>query len=212
MKPSLLAPSIRTPSDCLPQFRRHGAKAEGCHGALRKAALLLTGLISVAASVAQAETVRFSCWDETFAYTLVGIIVSKDEVHVRITSQDETIFEPLLPIQNAEWGQAILDVWFEPEGCVVDMSKHSFSCRSTPISSSFQYSPVSSQQREILTPEFGMVRIELLSIEHPGAQAEQSTQHILVVGTQHRSHAETLLIDFPSHQNCDGWPDPFALN
>lgn len=90
--------------------------------------------LSSTAAADEASDALISCWDQSFAYSLIGVRRDGGTVHVHVASQDERISEPLLPAANLGWGRAQLDMFFPATSCLVDEDLQVFRCAGAPAS------------------------------------------------------------------------------
>lgn len=100
-------------------------------------AFILAGAAGIACSLMAAQgaaeapepgELLVDCWDGTFAYTMAGLRRAGAGHELRVTSQDETLFAPLFPDADLDWGRADLEVAFPEGACTVDPERPLFSC------------------------------------------------------------------------------------
>ena len=140
--------------------------------------IALVGLASVALALTTAyarsepQPLLIDCWDGTFSYTMVGLRPADTGYELRVTSQEETLFAPLYPQTELEWGRADVNVVFAEDACVFAAARALFSCHAgeAAVTLTVHYNPRDEASYSVTTVfhDFKIAMIEVIRAEALG--------------------------------------------
>ena len=179
------------------------------------AAVVVAVMAAESASAADGTTTTlFSCWDQTFAYTSVGVRRTGDALELRLATQDEKLVQPLVPGTGLGWGQAVLQMSFPAAACRVDPPRHHLRCEGVPDTVWLRHGLHSRAgvvqidvQALVATAAFGPA--DRASAGAAGQVPPGAELHVDWIGPD-GLRALRLVLRGPL--DCSGWPDPFAVD
>ncbi len=90
--------------------------------------LALVAALAPFAAQAKGEAFIVDCWDETFAYTTVGLRAVAGGHEIWISSQSSDVFAPIFEDLPERWGEMDLRFVFDAGACVASSALDRFSC------------------------------------------------------------------------------------
>ncbi|MCA8909622.1 MAG: hypothetical protein KDA49_11780 [Rhodospirillaceae bacterium] len=177
----------------------------------RLAGSVMAAALAPAGMAAAAEPL-IDCWDASFAYTMVGVRPAGGGYELRLSSQDPSVFAPLFPDTELDWGVANLDLVLAEEACTVDPRGVRFSCNAEEAVATLTDVAFLDEPERSTTETIGDLAISFGEDPRVEAAEEPQPGRMLALGWQAAGAERSLEIAFRYHSYCSatsGWPGAF---
>lgn len=149
------------------------------------------------------------CWDQSFAYTFVGIRKEGASYRVALKTQNEPILRPLIPGQRLRWGRASMQAVFPEKNCEIDAGQKRFRCSGVDVPVSFEIGRPHSGKPLKLGERREVVTVEFMSVERVMKDEHAKEPRLLLIRTISDKTERTLVALFGYGSDCGGFRSAF---